>query len=275
MTSVVSVVIPVYNGLAHLPATVDAVLSQDVADLEVVLSDGGSTDGSLQYLRDIDDPRVRLIQQPTGTSAAGNWTAACTAATGSMIKLVCQDDVLGPGVLARQVAQLEESPSAAMVVARRDIIDARGRVLYRGRGLMGLGTGVVPGRQALRACYRHGTNVLGEPFAVLFRRSALMDALPWRDEMPLLLDLDLYTRVLDTGDVYVDDATAGSFRVSAQSWSTRLVRTHIAQFEAWQSDYARTYGPPRRERVQARVSLYGQALLRRSAYAAVRVRRAW
>lgn len=275
MASVVSVVIPVFNGVAHLPATIDAVLAQDIANLEVVLSDGGSTDGSLEYLRGITDPRVRLIEQPVGTSAADNWTASCASATGVMIKLVCQDDVLGPSVLARQVEQLQQNPAAVMAVGRRDIIDARGRVLYRGRGGMGLPTGLVAGQQALRACYRYGTNVLGEPFAVLFRASALQAALPWRDDIPLLLDLDLYARVLSTGDVYVDDASAGSFRVSSQSWSTRLARAHVEQYESWQRDYASQYQPNAGDRIQARVNLHRQALLRRAAYIAARARHSW
>lgn len=275
MTPVASVVVPVFNGMTHLPATITAILEQSVPDLEIVLSDGGSTDGSLEYLHGIADPRVRVIEMPAGTTAAANWTSACTAASGSMVKLVCQDDVLGPGFLQRQVDQLTANPGAVMAIARRDIIDARGRLVYRGRGAMGLPTGVISGPTALRACYRGGTNVLGEPFAVLFRASALRPALPWRDEMPLLLDLDLYSRVLEQGDVYVDHASAGQFRVSGQSWSTRLARQHVAQFEAWQQSYAQTYHPDRADRFAARLSLHRQALLRRAAYLVARMRGSW
>ncbi|MDO8307764.1 MAG: glycosyltransferase family A protein [Actinomycetota bacterium] len=268
MGPLVSVVVPVFNGMPHLPALTESLLAQDYPDLEIVFSEGGSTDASPEFLASLDDPRVRIVTQPPGTTAGGNWTASCQAASGELIKLACQDDLLKPGALTRQARLLLDHPTATMAVAQRDIVDAHGHVLYRGLGCGGLPSGKVPGSVAIRACYVQGTNVLGEPVAVLFRRDPLLASMPWDDTNPLVLDLTMYERVAALGDVVVDRTSIAAFRVSGSSWSTRLAKVQIEQFRRWQHDYAASLpgGPARWEHARASAGRHWHALRRRSAY---------
>lgn len=270
----VSVVVPVFNGMPHLTALVDSILQQTHRDLDIVFSEGGGTDGSLAYLRGLDDPRVRIIEQPAGTPAATNWTRATEAGAGAFIKLVCQDDLLAPDAVARQVEDLLAYPSAVMAIAQRDIVDARGRTLYTRRGCTGLQAGCQPGAQVIATAFRGGTNVLGEPLAVLFRREALLAAMPWDDSNPLVLDLATYEKVAPLGDVVVRRESVGAFRVSTSSWSTRLAKVQLAQYRTWQDHYARTTqpAPTARELARARRAARVQTTLRRGAYAWLRLK---
>ena len=268
MADLVSVVVPVFNGLPYLRELVASVLAQDYSPLEIVFSEGGSTDGSAEYLRTIVDPRVRIITAPEGSGAAGNWTHASQAATGDFIKLVCQDDLLTPDAVSRQVAAMQQHPTAVMAVARRDIIDARGGTVSKARGGQGLSRGLVAGADVIRACWLQGTNVVGEPVVVLFRRQALLDAMPWRDDNPLMLDITTYAAVAPHGDVWVDSASLGAFRVSSSSWSTRLAGVQHAQFKAWQDAYvaALPEAPTSSELRKAARGLAITSLMRRAAY---------
>ena len=253
-----SVVVPVFNGLPHLTVLVESILAQTHGFLDVVFVDGGSSDESLSFLQSIADPRVRVLTNPKGTSAAANWDAASQSAHGAFIKLVCQDDVLHP----------------VMAVAQRDIIDARGSVVYRQRGCAGLRPGLVDGEGAIKVAYLRGTNVFGEPVSVLFRRDALLHALSWDDSNPFLLDLTLYAKVARTGEVVVRKESIGAFRVSTQSWSTRLVGEQVRQFRLWQDTFAAslTIPPTGAERRRAFLGLHTQALLRRAAYRWLRMK---
>lgn len=268
MSSLASVVVPVFNGMPHLRDLTESILTQEHSELDIVFTEVGSSDGSREYLDSLTDPRVRVLSVPAGTTAAGNWTAASTAANGDFVKLVCQDDVLYPDAITRQVADLVAHPGAAMAVAQRDIINAHGKTVYAPRGCAGLRTGLMSGPEVIRVAYLRGTNVLGEPVAVMFRRQALVEALPWDDTNPFVLDLDLYERVAKVGDVVVRKESIGGFRVSSGSWSTRLVAQQVHQFEAWQEQYVASLPspPPAAQRARARAGLHAQALLRRGAY---------
>ena len=266
--------VPVFNGMPYLRDLVQSLLNQTYGNLEFIFTEGGGSDASLALLRSQTDPRIKIIQMPKGTSAAENWTAASIAATGEYTKLICQDDLLNPTALELQVADLQGSPSAVMAIAQRDIIDARGQCLYSRRGLAGLQPGISPGSAVIKECYLRGTNVLGEPLAVLFRTENLKDALPWQDENPLMLDLNMYAKVAPQGDIVARMASVGAFRVSGTSWSTRLARKQHEQTKSWQDHYAETAESPptARERQQAVLGRNLQVNLRRVAYTVLRVR---
>ena len=270
MQPLVSVVVPVFNGLPYLRNLTTSLLEQTYPNLEIIFSEGGSSDGSLGFLQSIKDPRVRIIEQPKGTDAARNWSAATEAASGEFTKLICQDDLLAPNAIAEQVADLQTHPDAVMAVAVRDIVDARGRTRYRGRGLAGVDKTAesIDGNQLLRACYLAGTNVIGEPLAVLFRTDVLKRHLPWRDDNPLMLDLSMYERVAPEGSVALRWNSVGAFRVSGTSWSTRLAQSQNEQTERWQREYeARAVIPiTNEERRHAARGRRRQILTRRLAY---------
>jgi glycosyltransferase involved in cell wall biosynthesis len=267
VSPLVSVVVPVFNGLPHLRELTDSLLAQTYENLEIIFSEGGSTDGSPEFLAEIADPRVRVVTQP-GSGAAGNWTYATESANGELIKLVCQDDLLNPDAISKQVDDLQRHPGAVMAIAQRDIIDARGRVLYAARGLAGLKGELLPGTDVIRTCYLQGTNVIGEPHMVLFRAPALKQALPWDDSNPLMLDLSMYAKVAPTGSVAIRHESIGAFRVSASSWSTRLVKLQLLQTKQWQNDYARHADPAitKPQELRAFAGRHVQTALRRAAY---------
>ena len=277
MSPTVSIVVPVFNGLPHLEEAVHSILGQTYTDLDVVLVDGGSTDGSREWIHTVDDPRVRAELMPHDTSAADNWTAASRAAHGDYVKLLCQDDVLNPQAIEHQVTDLESHPEALFAVAQRDIVDVNGRLLYPRRGCAGLTSGLVDGTAALRSSYLHGTNIFGEPLAILFRRAPLDAALSWNDERPFLLDLELYTRVLMQGPIVVRRESIGAFRVSSSSWSTRLVRSQTEQLRSWQVEMEAVLRPAPGpvQRARAGWNLREQAVLRRLAYRVLKLRRSF
>ena len=270
----VSVVIPVFNGMPHLPALTESVLNQSYQALEIIFSEGGGSDGSLTFLNSLNDPRIRIIQQPAGTSAADNWTAATQAANGDYIKLVCQDDLLYSTAIAGQVHDLETHPTATMAIAQRDVIDANGDRFYANRGCAGLDNGLHSGDEVLKATFLQGMNVLGEPLAVLFKADALKSVMPWDGSNPLVLDLDCYERVSRAGDVLVRREAIGAFRVSTSSWSTRLAKEQLRQFQDWQVAFAGTnrVSLSKVERARAGMGVYLQTGLRRGAYTWLRMK---
>ena len=128
MTPSVSVVVPVYNGVAFIDATMQSILAQTFSDFELVVSDNASTDGTWEALqRYAADPRVRLTRLASTIPAAENFNHVTDLATGEFVKLVCADDVLYPDNLEVLVKELTAHPSALLAVSSRDVIDATGQ----------------------------------------------------------------------------------------------------------------------------------------------------
>jgi glycosyltransferase involved in cell wall biosynthesis len=272
-TPLVSVVMPIFNGLPYLIESVASVTNQGYPSIELVLVDGGSIDGSREWVEAFEHPRVVKDYLPQGTPAAGTWTRASELASGEFVKLLCQDDLIYPDALAKQVADLQANPSAGMAIVQRDMVSASCRVLFHGRGCAGLPGGLVDGVHSLEIGARQGANIFGEPLAVLFRRDAMQAALPWDDKHPFLLDMFFYAKVLRRHDLVVRKESLGAFRISTSSWSTRLAGKQREQFRAWQEHVERDIAPQPWFRIaQARINNEKTTWLRRAAYAWLRRR---
>jgi glycosyltransferase involved in cell wall biosynthesis len=225
----VSVVIPSFQQEEFIDDAVRSVLGQSDVDFELIVADHSSTDGTWDRLQPYAaDPRVTLVRTPPGGGAPANWAAVSAMARGTFLKLLPGDDVILPGTLARQAALLLADASLVLTAGRRDIVDAHGKPIVRGRGLGPLRRRA-PGSEVIRAVVRSGTNLLGEPGAVLMRRDAFEVAGSWDPSSPYAIDIATYLRVLERGDFVPDLATASTFRISGGQWSVALVRTQAAE----------------------------------------------
>lgn len=109
---VVSVVIPTRDRVGMVIATVRSVLNQRDVDLEVVVVDDASRDGTAGALAEFDDGRVKVLRHddPRGVSAARNTGIA--ASGGAWVAFVDDDDLFAPDKLAAQLAAISESRGA-------------------------------------------------------------------------------------------------------------------------------------------------------------------
>jgi len=230
---VVSVCIPVYNGAAFIAAAVESVLAQTFPDFELIVLDNASTDKTLEILGPFKDSRLRIIRQASNIGAAANFNAALHEARGEWVKVLCADDLLYPDCLKKQMAETarDEGGRPVLLCSARDIIDATGRRWMR-RRFPGR-CGRVSGAEAIRRSVRAGTNLFGEPAAVLMHRETALKAGGFDPAWRFCTDLDLWVRILQHGDLYADSGALCAFRVSAQSWSMALGHLQAEEFYSW------------------------------------------
>jgi glycosyltransferase involved in cell wall biosynthesis len=118
---------PAYNSEAFIGESVRSVLAQTFADIELIVIDDGSIDGTAAKLAEFRDPRLRVIRHESnrGVSAAGN--TGIQAATGTFIGCIGSDDVWLPTKLEEQVALLEREPDVGVVYSWLGLMDSKGR----------------------------------------------------------------------------------------------------------------------------------------------------
>ena len=227
----VSVLIPTYNGARHIRPALDSVLAQSGVDLEVIVVDDDSIDGTADIVESYADPRIRVIRNPSRLGAEGNWNRALELATGKYVKLLPQDDLLQTRSLATQVATLDADAdeATALVFGSREIIGPTGKVLAR-RGFRGAAPGRIAAATLLRQCVRRGTNVIGEPGAVLFRRTLAQKVGRFDGQQGFVIDLGYWIRLLAHGDAWYVAEPVSSFRVSGGSWSVAIGRRQGRQY---------------------------------------------
>ncbi|HJV26274.1 MAG TPA: glycosyltransferase [Aromatoleum sp.] len=113
MAPTVSIIMPCYNAVAHLPDSVRSVLAQTFADWELIAVDDGSSDATLAWLQAQTDARMRVIHQHNqGVSAARN--AGLAQATGTYVAFLDADDTWHPDFLSRMHEALDARPEAVL-----------------------------------------------------------------------------------------------------------------------------------------------------------------
>lgn len=128
-----SVIIPNWNGAQHLPVCLDALRGQTYKQVEVILVDNGSTDGS-QALVEGQYPEVRLLALERNLGLTGGNNAGFRAATGQILISLNNDTEADPGFVAALVAALLEHPEAGMASAKMLLFDERDRIHSAGDG---------------------------------------------------------------------------------------------------------------------------------------------
>ena len=101
-TPILSVLIPVYNVEPYLRDCLDSVVGQSMKELEIICVDDGSTDGSLQILKEYaqKDPRVKVIHKEQNEGLLLARKTAVNAASGAYFLFVDSDDYIGPDLCA-------------------------------------------------------------------------------------------------------------------------------------------------------------------------------
>lgn len=124
---VVSIVMPTFNRLELLPATVESVLEQTMRQWELIVVDDGSDRDTISYLESLTaDRRVRLVRLEHSGNPGAVRNAAIALACAPLLAFLDSDDLWLPTKLDRQVAELRAHPECGWSYTAFAIVDAEG-----------------------------------------------------------------------------------------------------------------------------------------------------
>ncbi len=125
----ITVIIPMYNAAKYIEQAVDSALNQTFKDIEVLIINDGSTDGSYELVRACygDNPRVRLIDNRKNMGSALTRNTGIRSATGKYVALLDADDVYLPTMLETLYATAEHHQS--------DVVSSIGYLLSNGENI--------------------------------------------------------------------------------------------------------------------------------------------
>jgi glycosyltransferase involved in cell wall biosynthesis len=108
-SSLISCIVPVFNGEPYLSETLDSILAQSYRPLEIIVADDGSTDRTANVVANYGDTIRYLKQENAGPPAARNL--GLSSARGEFIAFLDADDLWHPDKLARQKARFDAQPA--------------------------------------------------------------------------------------------------------------------------------------------------------------------
>lgn len=212
----VSICIPTYNQAGYIHAAVDSALAQTLREIEIVISDNHSTDGTRNYLESVTDPRVRVIRPEVHLSANENFEFCSAAARGDYLTILCSDDLLRPAYADTMARILDSHPTVSFAYSAIEWIDEHGRSKGVERHVGG--SFLHSGKEELKRFMRGA----GCNFPTIMIRRADYETVGGYSRGSVLptavcvLDWDLELRLLECGDIYYHDEVLGYFRV----WAT-------------------------------------------------------
>jgi glycosyltransferase involved in cell wall biosynthesis len=222
-TPSICVVVPLLNEARYIRESIESLLAQDYSPLEIVVYDAGSTDGTLDILREY--PVELIVEQGLGQMAAINRGWRRTNA--EFVTWWAGDDRYRPGALRRLATVLQAHPEAGVVHAEADIIDAAGHVVGH----------LAPGPIGFDELAVEFTMVSQSS---LIRRSALERSGMMDERRRFSADWDLFLRLAQYVPFAYESFTACEYRTHADSEDNRnLVRAGDGAIDVIESFFRR------------------------------------
>lgn len=228
MKPLVTICIPTYNGSKYLRECLDSVLSQTFSDFEVIVVDDQSQDETPSIIQEYAqrDKRIKFFSNMHNLGLVRNWNRCVELAGGEWIKFVFQDDMIASNCLERLLSAYDDK--CPLIVCRRTFkfdstIDEGTRQWYLNvptvESLFQGKTYISSAAFCYAAIEGLGLNFIGEPVAVMLRKSTLDTFGLFDVNLIGLCDFEYWARVACCeGFIYVPDILA-TFRVHRSSVS--------------------------------------------------------
>jgi glycosyltransferase involved in cell wall biosynthesis len=193
----VTVAIPNYNYAHFLPDAMNSVLDQADVDVELFVIDNASTDDSVGVVQDMarHDRRITLIRHEQNLGQMPSFNEGARAGTGEYLVLLCSDDMLTPGALARASALLDACPSVGLVYGYPTTFTTYAPKV----STTASGWSVWPGRRWFQERCRDGRNVISSPEVVM--RRSVMDQLIYDERVAERSDLVVWLQAALRSDI--------------------------------------------------------------------------
>lgn len=219
----VSVCIPTRNGAEFIEETLKCVYQQDYRPLELIISDDGSSDETVQIISEITknwDFPVKIYHHKPSIIGA-NWNNCVMMAMGKYIKFLFQDDLIYSNCISAMVALSEQDEEIGLTFCNRDIIgnlSGKADWLQRHGDLSGKWNDLKPiqeGKSLLKQpdFLKSPRNKIGEPTVVLLKRQCFEEIGFFSEELKQTLDYEYWYRMLPKYKIGFINEKLAAFRL--------------------------------------------------------------
>jgi glycosyltransferase involved in cell wall biosynthesis len=197
MAPPISVILPVYNGEAWLEQCIRSVFNQTLTDFELLVGNDASTDRSRGILAGLNhDSRLHVFEFDQNVGLFRNLNRLLEKSSAPIVRFLCQDDILEPNCLAREVEYFETHPEVVMSICSLLFIDDENHVIAEHKN----SPYIVGPELCLQMLYYYGC-IAGNLSTVAARRASLEQAGGFDESFRLAGDYEMWVRLCQFGKV--------------------------------------------------------------------------
>lgn len=124
-----SIILPVRNGGEYVKECIHGILAQQYTDFDLVVLDNNSSDGTIEWVKSINDSRIKLYCSNEDLTIEENWHRIIAVPKNEYITLIGHDDMLHPGYLLTMDELINQHPSASLYQTHFNYIDSTGQIV--------------------------------------------------------------------------------------------------------------------------------------------------
>jgi len=192
--NLVTICIPVRNGESFIKDAIDSCLSQTYKNYDILIVDNASTDNTVKIVKSFCSNKINLIKNPINIGITANFNTCIKHAKGKYLKFLCADDLLDANCIERMLIAFDSHPQASLIIVQRTIINNNNTVI--GERIYPSNLDEFDGYKVINKCL-FGANFIGEPTAVMFKRSDAVRGFSMKYRH--LLDLEMWFHLLEKG----------------------------------------------------------------------------
>ena len=207
----VTVLMAVYNGGEYLKTAIDSVCAQDFKDFELLIIDDGSSDGVMEAIGRLPDPRIRIHRNPVNMGQTASLNKGLSLARGTYVARMDADDMAYSHWLGQQWSFLHHDPDCAVVGCGAVVMDEGGRVYKK------LRSPALSCDMILKSFFASPLNHVGG----VMRREIVLAQGGYDSSLRIAADYDLWSRLLRRG-----------IKIAARPRVGVMIRAHQASVTA-------------------------------------------
>lgn len=204
-----SILLPVRNGGEYLKECVSSILSQTRGDFNLHILDSGSTDGTINWLKVLDDERIIIHLTDEPLSIEANWARIATIKKNEFMTIIGHDDLLLPDYLRIMDGLIEKYPDASLYQSHFSFINAAGTELRKCQFMQGS----LSAREFLSAEINETLDSMGTGYMMRSRDYDALGGIPTRYPNLIFADYELWMKLIMKGYLAISEEEGFCYRV--------------------------------------------------------------
>jgi glycosyltransferase involved in cell wall biosynthesis len=219
-----SIILPAFNGGEYLKQCVGSILKQSYVGFNLLVLDSGSTDGSVEWMKSVNDSRIKVHTSSKRLSIEENWSRIISVPKNEFMTIIGHDDLLEKDYLQKMDELIHRHPDASLYQSHFHFIDENGNVIRRCKRMQKN----ISSDQLLELFLTSSIDTIGTGFIFRSKDFSELGGMPLYPKL-LFSDMELWQKLAAKSFLSVEQANLFFFRRHAEATTASTDVTLIIQ----------------------------------------------